>query len=400
MGFMDFLKELAGEDNGNKVVDMNDRSDFLDRAGALYICVNRDSRKVTSVRLCDFYSHEKEDTFESFIKQQVKQIRKLDFIPNESIFFYYVPDLGSCPHVHKEENDHFIPYLREMQPMMRIEMTDAVFAVKYGFDLVSDGRCFSGFSGKAGLSKRYREFIEANERDKMRVMVNFYLDDIEQDYKAQKGIARQNPVSNMLRKVADNEEAVKIVVDCINKRELVSALMMNMLMPVLYSTPWGAKNISDDEMLNYVAKNDMKYLGVEYRNKAMTDFFIRNGLIDDVINWCDAVSAMDDYVVHKGPKLSYEVKPLPGLTMSETLYQNILDKGAEIGRKAYLNLCGKMLERLRRNPYTDVSRMYPDFERADCPGARPGQANPYGKTAVTQAEPKNSGGRGYPFHRS
>lgn len=54
------------------------------------------------------------------ICEQVKQVKKLDFIPNEIALFYFVPDLATVPRVHKEENDHFIPYIQDKQPQMKL----------------------------------------------------------------------------------------------------------------------------------------------------------------------------------------------------------------------------------------------------------------------------------------
>lgn len=378
MGFMDFIKELAGEDQSrdNSMVNVNDRGSFLNRPGALHICVNKESMKVTSVRLCDLYSQAKEDTFEAFIKEQVKQVKKLDFIPNEAIFSYYVPDLATCPRVFKEENDHFIPYIQQMQPQMRIDLTDAVFAVKYGFDLIDNGRCFSGFSGKVGRSEKYKAFIEGNEKEKQKTIVNYYLDNIEEEYKKNRGISARNPLNNMLHRLGENEAFVEMAVRSIEKRKKIAPLLMDMFFPVLYNTPWGQKHISNSEMLNYVAKYNMKYLGAEFKNKQMLEFFRRNGLFDYLDKWDDAVVAMDDYVLHRGPGISDDIKPIPGLTTSETLYRNILNKGSEIGRQCYLRLCTQIREQLAINPMADVSAMYPDFIRPDCAGVRPMPPDP------------------------
>lgn len=392
MGLMDFIMELAGEEPGqnNNMINVNDRNNFMNRPGALYLCVNKESMKVTSVRLCDFQSRLKEDTFESFIKGEVKKVKKLDFIPNESVFYYYVPDLSTCPRVFKEDNDHFIPYIQNMQPQMRIELTDAVFAVKHDIDLIQNGSCFSGLTSKVGHSKRYQSFIESNERDKQRTVLNFYLDNIEEDYRKTASISVRNPINVMLHRLGNDTDFVELLVRNVEKRKAVSGLLMDMLFPVLYNTPWGQKNISNDAMLNYVAKYDMKYLGAEFKNHEMLEFFQRNDLFDAMVDWSNAVEAMDDYVLHRRPDIDGGVISIPGLTASETLYRNILNKGSIIGRLAYLKLCNKIKEELAINPTADISGMYPDFERADCKGARPQQPDPidYGPAEHLYRQPE------------
>lgn len=102
MGLLDYFKELAGEVD-ERDGQINIRTDFANRPGALYLCINKESHRVTSVRLCDIASRLKEDTFESFICEQVKQVKKLDFIPNEIALFYFVPDLATVPRVQKRK---------------------------------------------------------------------------------------------------------------------------------------------------------------------------------------------------------------------------------------------------------------------------------------------------------
>ena len=75
MGLLDYFKELAGEVD-ERDGQINIRTDFANRPGALYLCINKESHRVTSVRLCDIASRLKEDTFESFICEQVKQVKK------------------------------------------------------------------------------------------------------------------------------------------------------------------------------------------------------------------------------------------------------------------------------------------------------------------------------------
>ena len=370
MGLLDYFKELAGEVD-ERDGQINIRTDFANRPGALYLCINKESHRVTSVRLCDIASRLKEDTFESFICEQVKQVKKLDFIPNEIALFYFVPDLATVPRVHKEENDHFIPYIQDKQPQMKIDLTDAAFAVKYGFDLIENDKCFSAVTSGVGNTERYREFMESNEKERYRGIVNYYLDGIQEDYRRQKGISARNPIYNLLQRMGDNENVVGLIVHQINRRKDIAPLMMRMLKPVIINTKWGRKNISDAEMLNYVAKNDMKYLSVEFRNQTMLDFFKRNGLLDAVLEWCGSVSYMDDYVLHRGPGISDKVSPIPGLTVSETLYQNILDKGAAVGQMCYRRLCRDLRKEKELNPIIDLTAKYPDFIRKDCPGERP-----------------------------
>ena len=83
----------------------------------------------------------------------------------------------------------------------------------------------------------------------------------------------------------------------------------------------------------------------------MLDFFKRNGLLDAVLEWCGSVSYMDDYVLHRGPGISDKVSPIPGLTVSETLYQNILDKGAAVGQMCYRRLCRDLRKEKELKPY-------------------------------------------------
>lgn len=373
MGFMDFIKELAGEqpDKGNPMVDLNDRSAYANHAGSLYLCVNKDSLRVTSVRLCDTLSPLKEDTFEWFIRQQVKQVKQLDFIPNERVFYYHIPDLANAPRVYKEDNDHFIPYLQHMEPRQFIDLTDAAFAVKYGFDLISKGRCFSGRDPKVGESRRYKEFMVANDKEKYRAVMDYYMKEIVEDYRKNRSIPYRNPVYDLLHGLEDQPECVEVVVRQIEKNKEVSKLMLDMLYPVLYNTEWGKKHISDNDMLNYVAKYNMKFLSVEFKNKRMLQFFEDHDLIFKVKDWDEAIEHMDNYVLHRGPGLTDEVKAIPGLTVSETLYRNILDKSEAIGKACYLRLCEDLRTELTINPDLDTSLMYPDFFRKDCPGARP-----------------------------
>ena len=54
--------------------------------------------------------------------------------------------------------------------------------------------------------------------------------------------------------MGDNENVVGLIVHQINRRKDIAPLMMRMLKPVIFNTKWGRKNISDAEMLNYVAK--------------------------------------------------------------------------------------------------------------------------------------------------
>ena len=93
----------------------------------------------------------------------------------------------------------------------------------------------------------------------------------------------------------------------------------------------------------------------------MLDFFKRNGLLDAVLEWCGSVSYMDDYVLHRGPGISDKVSPIPGLTVSETLYQNILDKGAAVGQMCYRRLCRDLRKEKELNPIIDLTAKYPEF---------------------------------------
>lgn len=122
-----------------------------------------------------------------------------------------------------------------------------------------------------GNTERYREFMESNEKERYRGIVNYYLDGIQEDYRRQKGISAANPIYNLLQRMGDNENVVGLIVHQINRRKDIAPLMMRMLKPVIFNTKWGRKNISDAEMLNYVAKNDMKYLSVEFRNQIRLD---------------------------------------------------------------------------------------------------------------------------------
>ena len=120
----------------------------------------------------------------------------MDFNPNEIALFYFVPDLATVPRVHKEENDHFIPYIQDKQPQMKIDLTDAACAVKYGFDLIETDKCFSAVTSGVGNTERYREFMESNEKERYRGFVNYYLDGIQEDYLRQKGSSARNPIYN------------------------------------------------------------------------------------------------------------------------------------------------------------------------------------------------------------
>ena len=69
---------------------------------------------------------------------------------------------------------------------MKIDLTDAAFAVKYGFDLIENDKCFSAVTSGVGNTERYREFMESNEKERYRGIVNYYLDGIQEDYRRQR----------------------------------------------------------------------------------------------------------------------------------------------------------------------------------------------------------------------
>ncbi len=370
---MDYVKELAAEEQQRKGVVFNP-ANCLDRAGTLYICANKDTQKVTAVQMCDYGSPLKEDSFEYFIKCQVKDAKKLDYIPDESIFCFHIPDLGKAPKIYKGENNHFMSYIRDMQPQMRIELTDAVFAVKYGIDLIENGRCFSGFTGKVGRTERYLDFMEKNEANRCRFVTQYYLPQVATDVRKGKNplyCNAYNCIEKMVRRLAHNIPAVDMVVDELLKREDILPVMTALMMPVLYNTDWGKRNISDSQMLNYLAKYEMQYLLLEFNNPAMLDFYSRNGLMDMVSEWDNRVKYMDDYVFHRGPGISELIPAVPGLTISETLYGYIQKQEQAIGCVCYRKLCAMLREQLKQNPSLDTTVMYPDFFRADCPGERP-----------------------------
>ena len=87
-----------------------------------------------------------------------------------------------------------------------------------------------------GNTERYREFMESNEKERYRGIVNYYLDGIQEDYRRQKGISARNPIYNLLQRMGDNENVVGLIVHQINRRKDIAPLMMRMLKPVIFNT--------------------------------------------------------------------------------------------------------------------------------------------------------------------
>lgn len=377
MGLLSFLHELIADDPASVSRENNfPTGDFLDRPGALFVAVNTDSRKVTAVRLCDFYSNDKRDTFETFIKEQSKLADKIGFIPNETIFSFYIPDLNKAPRVSKSNNDHFIPYIQAMNPLGRIELADAVFAIKNNIKLISGDKCFSGYTGGVNQSKKYIEFMDKNQRNRDKGVIRYYLDQIQEEFNAGRGISRNNPVKDLIRANAMNERFVDLLVSMIHDRGKCGELLLEIDFPVLYNSEWGQKNITDAQMLEYIARFDMKYLAVEFKNKSMIDFLVRQELVDKVGDWDDAIIQMDEMLLGSSP-YSYR-QNLGGKTISEQMYEKIKKLEAVIGQACYNKLVQRRNDMVRDNPYLDPSQISPTFVRPDMPWVKlPPKPEPY-----------------------
>lgn len=373
MGFINFLENLSGakyEEKPQPGKYYNDRADFLDRPGSLYVCINKDSKNVTYVKLCDLQSPYKEDTFEAFIKEVAKHFRKQEYLPNEVLLNYYVNDMGRVPIINPTDNNHLVPYIKQMEPVMKIGLYDAVFALKNDIDLISNGRCFSGWTNKKGYSEKFNRFIAENETKKMEAILTYYIDEIHEQYKMDKSISRPNALYNILIKYPNDEKRVEMMVSLLGERKDLYEAIMPLLQPVLYNTIWGQKNISPDGMLNYLAKYEMKYLSRDFKNEAMMNLFKIYGLMPLVENWNKAVKDLDWYLMsHEYP--SHISCNQESVTASQHLANIMKEREHEIGRECYAILCRKIPRMLSQHPELKVDKLFPDFYRADSPIQKP-----------------------------